>query len=73
MWIRVVPGVVLSLVGLLWIAQGANLAKGSAMSGHPVYAALGVIVLAGGLYLLYSAWRLRSRRENSSPGNSPGN
>jgi hypothetical protein len=66
MWIRVVPGVVLSLVGLLWIAQGAGAAKGSMMSGHPVYAALGVVVLVGGLYLLYSAWRLRARRARES-------
>jgi hypothetical protein len=68
MWIRVVPGVVLCLVGLLWIAQGVGAAKGSMMSGHPVYAALGVIVLIGGVYLLYSAWRLRGRRVRESSG-----
>ena len=66
MWIRVVPGVILSLVGLLWIGQGAGAFKGSMMSGHPVYAALGVIVLVGGLYLLYSAWRRHAGRERRS-------
>lgn len=68
MWIRVVPGVALSLVGLLWILQGVGAAKGSMMSGHPVYAALGVIVLIGGIYLLYSAWRLRERRAREASG-----
>ncbi|HEY3871733.1 MAG TPA: hypothetical protein VGM10_25450 [Actinocrinis sp.] len=68
MWVRIVVGAVLSLVGLLWIAQGVGAAKGSMMSGHPVYAALGVIVLIGGLYLLYSVWRRRAGRVRESSG-----
>ena len=35
MWPRVIGGVVLGLIGLLWIAQGLGAAKGSAMTGHP--------------------------------------
>ena len=59
MWIRLVAGLVLSALGALWIAQGTGAAKGSAMSGHSVYAGLGVIVLVGGLFLLFTAWRAR--------------
>lgn len=57
MWIRAVAGLVLSALGLLWIAQGAGAAKGSAMSGHPAYAGLGAVVLIIGLFLLFTAWR----------------
>lgn len=63
MWIRLVAGLVLSALGVLWIAQGAGAAKGSMMSGHPVYAGLGAVVLIIGLGLLFTAWRAgRARR-----------
>lgn len=58
-WIRLVGGLVLSALGALWIAQGTGAAKGSAMSGHPAYAGLGVVVLVAGLFLLFTAWRAR--------------
>jgi hypothetical protein len=57
MWMRLIAGLVLSVVGVLWIAQGAGAAKGSVMSGHPAYAGLGAVVLIGGLFLLFTAWR----------------
>jgi hypothetical protein len=59
MWKRLIGGLVLCAVGVLWILQGANVAKGSMMTGHPIYGVLGGIVALIGLYLLYGAWRLR--------------
>lgn len=57
MWLRLVAGLLVSAVGVLWIAQGAGAAKGSMMTGHPAYAALGAVVLVAGLILLFTAWR----------------
>ena len=57
MWIRLIAGLVLSLVGAVWIAQGSGAAKGSMMSGHPAHAGLGGVVLIVGLFLLFTAWR----------------
>ena len=57
MWIRLIAGLVLSALGVVWIAQGAGAVKGSMMSGHPAYAGLGAVVLVAGLFLLFTAWR----------------
>jgi len=59
MWPRVIGGTLLCLVGLLWIAQGLGAAKGSAMTGHPVYAVLGVVVAGLGVWLIRAGARRR--------------
>jgi hypothetical protein len=59
MKVRAIAGIVLCLIGLLWIAQGAGMAKGSAMSGHGQYAVLGAAVLVVGAALVLWAWRIR--------------
>ncbi len=61
-WIRGIVGVVLVLIGLVWIGQGVNLLPGSFMSGQPIYAVLGLVVAALGVWLL---WGLRGRSETS--------
>jgi hypothetical protein len=63
MWTRGVIGIILCLVGAVWIAQGTNvLGDSKMMSGHAGYAVLGGIVAAVGLALLGWAWRIRNRR-----------
>lgn len=62
MWIRGIPGVVLCLIGAVWIAQGTDAMHGSSMSGHSGYAALGVVAVVIGLALLAWAWFIRSGR-----------
>ena len=52
-----VVGVVLALVGLLWILQGLNVVGGSGMSGQLIWAVIGVIVAALGLLLVVRALR----------------
>lgn len=61
MWTRGIGGVVLLLLGALWIGQGTNAIHGSGMSGHGQWAVIGGVVIAIGLTLLVWAWRIRKR------------
>jgi hypothetical protein len=59
MWTRGILGVVLLLVGALFIGQGTNAIHGSTMSGHARWAVVGgVLVVLGAASLLW-AWRIR--------------
>lgn len=62
--LQVIGGVILVLVGGLWILQGFNVIGGSGMSGHSQYAVLGAIVALVGVALL--VWAVR-RREIAPP------
>jgi hypothetical protein len=55
--IRGAIGVVLCLVGLVWIGQGTNLIHGSGMSGEGQWAVIGAAMLVAGVLLLARAWR----------------
>ena len=48
----VVPGVILAVLGLVWLLQGVDVLGGSAMSGSPLWATVGPIVLVVGLALI---------------------
>lgn len=61
MWIRGAVGVVLVVLGFVWILQGADVIHGSSMSGHGGYAALGAVILVIGAATLGWAWRIRQR------------
>lgn len=61
-WPFLVPGVILSCVGLLWTLQGLNVLGGSVMSGSSLWATLGPIVLLVGLVLIGIAIAMSSRR-----------
>ena len=43
---RLVVAVVLALIGLVWIGQGSGMLGGSAMSGSPFWAVVGIVLLA---------------------------
>ena len=64
MWTRGIVGVVLCLVGAVWIAQGTDALHGSGMSGHGQWTVIGVVLVVIGLALLAWAWSIR--RESSS-------
>jgi hypothetical protein len=56
-----VTGLVLALVGLLWLGQGVGLIGGSFMSGNSPWAAIGAILLvAAGVILAIEVRRPRS-------------
>ena len=59
MWIRVVIGAVLLVVGGVWIGQGAGWVHGSFMTGETAWLVIGVVVAIVGLWLLIGALRAR--------------
>jgi hypothetical protein len=64
-WWRALTGVVLCLVGAVWIGQGIGTVHGSVMTGHSQYAALGAVIAAVGVALLIWAgiiWRHDANR-----------
>lgn len=68
MWSRIISGVVACLIGALWIAQGVGVAKGSPMTGHAVYAVLGAVVVAVGIWLVAAGVRRGRIREQGPRG-----
>jgi hypothetical protein len=57
-----VLGVILCGVGLVWTLQGLDVLPGSVMSGSPLWAVIGPIVLLVGLVLLATAIVIARRR-----------
>jgi predicted tellurium resistance membrane protein TerC len=51
-WVLNVLGVILLLVGIVWILQGVNILPGSFMSGQLIYLFLGIVVGAIGVVVL---------------------
>jgi formate dehydrogenase subunit gamma len=62
MLIRLVGGVLVSLLGVVWILQGLDIAKGSGMSGEAIWAVAGTVLLLVGVVLLRAANATRSAR-----------
>lgn len=52
-WLLNILGIILVLIGIVWLLQGINILPGSFMSGKPLYAVLGVIVGGIGTLLLF--------------------
>jgi hypothetical protein len=66
-WLRLALGVLLDLLGLVWLGQGLNLIKGSFMTGQAQWAALGVLLMVVATWLIWGAMRtLRDRRRSYS-------
>ncbi len=63
MWIRVVIGVVLTVVGGVWIAQGVGVLGGSFMTGQAVWAVIGAPMVLIGIVLLRGAGGARRTGE----------
>ena len=66
MKLRVVVGVLLLLVGLVWVFQGAGVLKGSFMTGEALWLIIGVLVAVVGAGLLLGAVRQRRRLPDQS-------
>jgi hypothetical protein len=48
-WVLLIAGILLMLIGSIWLLQGANVLPGSAMSGQSFWAWVGCIVLIAGV------------------------
>ncbi len=57
--VGVVVGLLLIVVGVIWILQGINVLHGSFMSGRSGYAVLGLVVTVVGLVILLRSARRR--------------
>ncbi|HKA13298.1 MAG TPA: hypothetical protein VKI99_22805 [Candidatus Dormibacteraeota bacterium] len=57
-----IPGVLLLLIGLIWVLQGADVIRGSFMSGQKLWLGIGIVVAIAGLGLGYLALGQRARR-----------
>jgi uncharacterized membrane protein YtjA (UPF0391 family) len=64
-WPYLVPGVLLTAIGLVWTLQGFNVLGGSAMSGSPTWAIIGPIVLVVGVVLIVISIVVARRRRNT--------
>jgi hypothetical protein len=60
MWARGIIGVVLCVLGGVWIFQGIGVLHGSSMTGHSQYAVLGAVSLVIGFGLV--GWAVKIRR-----------
>jgi hypothetical protein len=58
-WVRLVLGVLLGLLGLVWVGQGFNLLKGSVMTGQMQWAVIGVVLILLAAWLLWGVARER--------------
>jgi len=65
MWLKGIVGVVCVLIGLVWIGQGTNILPGSFMTGQPMWAIIGLVVLLAGAWMLWSL--VRGGRTTGSP------
>ena len=65
MWLFLVIGIVLVLIGLLWTLQGLNVLGGSVMSGSALWGTIGPIVLIVGVILIVVALVRRRRRSGA--------
>ena len=59
MIVRVVVGVVLGAIGVVWFLQGIGTVGGSAMSGHVFWSFAGAVLILIGVRVLLRARRHR--------------
>jgi hypothetical protein len=66
-WILNIFAILLVLIGLVWVLQGINVLLGSPMSGHIQYTFIGLVVVAIGVYILFTANRRPKLPRNNPP------
>lgn len=58
-WLGLAVGVLLDVIGVIWILQGSGLLPGSFMTGQVFWAYMGIAAVGVGLILaVVSAWAL---------------
>ncbi|WP_033293016.1 hypothetical protein [Amycolatopsis jejuensis] len=61
-WIALAVGVVLVLVGAVWVLQGAGVLKGSFMTGQKLWFLIGLVAFLGGVVLVAATVRRKRVR-----------
>jgi len=67
MWVKLMGGVVLLLLGLVWLGQGLGFIRGSFMTGQAMWAIIGAVLVVIAAWLLWSV--VQSRRVGASSQN----
>ena len=60
-WVLLSLGVVLDLIGTIWVLQGINVLPGSFMTGQPFWAGAGLVAIIGGMTLVVLAMREKAQ------------
>ena len=60
--VKLIGGVVLVLIGLLWALQGVGVLGGSTMSGHSQWLLIGVVAAVVGIWLIRTSLRRGAAR-----------
>ncbi len=61
-WVLVIVGGLMVMMGGVWTLQGVGVLPGSFMTGQTFWAVAGLLTLAVGVALCYTATRLNARR-----------
>ncbi|KFC68600.1 Tripartite tricarboxylate transporter TctB family protein [Devosia sp. LC5] len=62
--LRNAVGIVLLVIGAVWVLQGANILTGSAMSGRSQWLVVGILMAVAGVALLW--WNRRAGQRSIS-------
>ncbi len=60
-WVLIILGILVVLLGLVWLLQGTNVLAGSQMSGHRRWIAIGGLLDVVGIVLIIIGARMRRR------------
>ena len=59
--VLLIVGVLIDVVGAIWLLQGLNLLGGSPMSGEPFWAIMGGVLIVIGTLAVLAASRMKSQ------------
>ena len=59
-WVMLIVGVLLDLLGSIWMLQGLNILPGSFMTGQPFWAGAGLVAVVVGMVLVILAMRRKA-------------
>jgi len=59
-WVLLGVGLLLDLIGVVWLLQGINVLPGSFMTGQPFWAGAGIVAMIVGMALVVFAMRHRA-------------
>jgi hypothetical protein len=62
-WVLLGFGLLLDLIGVVWLLQGVNVLPGSFMTGQPFWAGAGIVAMIVGMGLVFLA--MRHKADNS--------